>query len=53
MTSTNASVHLKLLTIATHLILTLLETIVRNKILFKFEDNEKQTLFKYKKKKFV
>ena len=41
--------HLKFLTIATHLIyriLTLLETIAWNKILFKFEDNKKQTLFK-------
>jgi len=43
--------HLKFLTIATHLIysiLTLNETIVWNKILFKFEDNKKQTLFKKK-----
>jgi len=41
--------HLKFLTIVTHLIyriLTLLGTIVWNKILFKFEDNKKQTLFK-------
>jgi len=40
--------HLKFLTIVTHLIyriLTLLETIVWNKILFKFEDNKKQILF--------
>ena len=40
--------HLNFLTIVTHLIyriLTLLETIVCNKILFKFEDNKKQTLF--------
>ena len=39
----------KFLTIVTHLIyriLTLLGTIVCNKILFKFEDNKKQTLFK-------
>ena len=37
------------LTIVTHLIyriLTLLGTIVCNKILFKFKDNKKQTLFK-------
>jgi hypothetical protein len=43
--------HLKFLTIVTHLyyrILTLLGTIVCNKILFKFEDNKKQTLFKKK-----
>jgi len=41
--------HLKFLTIVTHLIyriLTLPETIVWNKILFKFEDNKKQILFK-------
>jgi len=41
--------HLKFLIITTHLIyriLTLLVTIVGNKILFKFEDNKKQTLFK-------
>jgi len=40
--------HLKFLTIATRLIyriLTLNGTIVWNKILFKFEDNKKQTLF--------
>jgi len=40
---------LKFLTIVTHLIyeiLTLLGTIVCNEILFKFEDNKKQTLFK-------
>ena len=44
--------HLNLLTIVTHLIyriLTLLETIVWNKILFKFENNKKQILFKKKK----
>jgi len=44
--------HLKFLTIVTRLIyriLTLLETIVWNKILFKFEDNKKQILFKKKK----
>jgi len=44
---------LKFLTIATHLIyrtLTLHGTIVLNKILFKFEDNKKQTLFKKTKK---
>jgi len=44
--------HLKFLTIATHFIyriLTLNGTIVWNKILFKFEDNKKQTLFKKKK----
>jgi len=43
--------HLKFLTIGSHLIyriLTHLETIVWNKILFKFEDNKKQTLFKKK-----
>ena len=48
--------HLKFLTIDTHLIyrtLTLLGTIVWNKILFKFEDNKKklkikQTLFQNK-----
>jgi len=43
------TLHLKFLTIVTHLIyriLTLFETIVCNKILFKFEDNKKQTLFK-------
>jgi len=54
MASTNARVTLEFLTIATHLIyriLTLLETIVWNKILFKFKDNKKQTLFKKKKKK--
>jgi len=41
--------HLKFLTIVTHLIyriLTHLGTIVWNKILFKFKDNKKQTLFK-------
>jgi len=45
--------HSKLLTIATHLIyriLTLFETIVWNKILFKFEGNKKQTLYKKKNK---
>jgi len=44
--------HLKFLTIVTRLvyrILTLLEIIVWNKILFKFEDNKKQLL----KKNFV
>jgi len=44
--------HSKLLTIATHLIyriLTLFETIVWNKILFKFEDKKKQTLYKKNK----
>ena len=44
--------HLKFLTIVTHLIyriLTLLETIVWNKILFKFEDNKNQILFKKNK----
>ena len=44
MTSTNANVTLEFLIIATHLIyriLTLLGTIVWNKILFKFEDNNK------------
>jgi len=43
--------HSKLLTIVTHLIyriLTLFETTVWNKILFKFEDNKKQTLCKKK-----
>jgi len=48
--------HLKFLTIVTRLIyriLTLLETIVWNKILFKFEDNKKQILFKKKKTNFV
>jgi len=43
--------HLKFLTIVTHLIyriLTILETIVWNKILFKFEDSKKQILFKKK-----
>jgi len=42
------TLHLKFLTIATHFIygiLTLLGIIVCNKILFKFEDNKKQTLF--------
>jgi len=42
--------HLKFLTIVTYLIyriLTLLETIVWNKILFKFEDNKKQTNFNF------
>jgi len=42
---------LKFLTIAIYLIyriLSLLGTIVCNKILFKFEDNKKQTLFKKK-----
>jgi len=49
--TTNARVTLEFLTIATHLIyriLTLLGTIVCNKILFQFEDNKKQTLFKKK-----
>jgi len=49
MASTNASVTLEFLTIVTHLIykiLTLLETIVWNKILFKFEDNNKLCLKK-------
>jgi len=44
--------HLKFLTIATHLIyriLTPFGTIDCNKILFKFEDNKKQTLFKKNK----
>jgi hypothetical protein len=44
--------HLKFLTIVTHLIyriLTFFETIVWNKILFKFEDNKKQNLFKKNK----
>jgi len=44
--------HLKFLTIVTHLIyriLILFGTIVRNKILFKFQYNKKQTLFKKKK----
>jgi len=43
---------LKFVTIVTHLIyriLTLLEIIVWNKILFKFEDNKKQILFKKNK----
>ena len=43
------TLHLKFLTVATHLIyriLTFLETIVSNTILFKFKDNKKQTLFK-------
>jgi len=43
------TLHLKLLTIVTHLIyriLTLLETIVCNKILFKFKDNKKQPFLK-------
>jgi len=43
------TLHLEFLTIATHLIyriLTLHRTIVCDKILFKFEDNKKQTLFK-------
>ena len=43
---------LKFLTIVTHLIykiLTLLETIVWNYILFKFEDNKKQILFRKNK----
>jgi len=43
------TLYLKFLTIATHLIyriLTLFGTIFSNKILFKFEDNNKQTLFK-------
>ena len=43
------NLHLKFLTIITHLIhriLTLLGTVVCNKILFKFEDNKKHTLFK-------
>jgi len=43
---------LKFLTIVTHLIyriLTLLGTIVCSKILFKFEDNKKQTLLKKNK----
>ena len=46
------TLHLKFLTIVTHLIyriLILLGTIVYNKILFQFEDNEKQTLFKTNK----
>jgi len=45
------TLHLKFLTITTHLIyriLTLLGTIVCNKILLKFKDNKKQTLFKKK-----
>jgi len=44
--------HLKFLTIVTYLIyriLTLLKIIVWNKILFKFEDNKKQILFKKNK----
>jgi len=41
--------HLKFLTVITHpiyRILTLLEAIVWNKILFKFQGNKKQALFK-------
>jgi len=52
MASTNVRVTLKFLTIVTHLIyriLTLLGTIVWNEILFKFEDNKEQSLFKKKK----
>ena len=48
--------HLKFLTIATrqiYRILTLLGTIVCNKILFKFKDNKKQALFKKKQTNFV
>ena len=44
---------MKFLTIVTHLIyriLTILGTIVCNKIWFKFEDNKKQTLFLKKNK---
>jgi len=43
-----STLHLKFLTIATHVFyrtLIILGTIVCNKILFKFEDNKKQTLF--------
>jgi len=56
MTSTNARVHLKFLTIVTYLIyriLTPIGTIIWNKILFKFEDNKKQTLFLKKQTNFV
>jgi len=47
---------LEILTIVTHLIyriLTILGTIVGNKILFKFEDINKQTLFKKNKFSFL